>query len=133
MIEKLTNVTLFVTDQDKALEFYTQKLGFRIHADHAYAGGPRYVSVGLPGQDLDIVLWKGTPVGPTEVADGGTRGAWVLATADVLKEFERLKSLGVQFEETEPKAAPYALYVTLADPDGNRFVLREPRPEAGAR
>lgn len=133
MIEKLVTVTLFVADQDKALDFYTKKLGFQKRADNTYPGLPRYVNVGLGGQEIGIVLWKGKPVSPIDVAPGGTRGAWVLETNDCRKDFERLKSLGVQFEESEPIEAYGAVYATIVDPDGNRLLLREQRSQRGAR
>jgi len=133
MIQKLTNVTIFVSDQDKALEFYTSKLGFAKLADHHYGNGPRYLAVGLPGQDTSLVLWKGTPLPPRDAASGGTGGAWVFSTNNVREEYQRLRTQGVQFEQTEPQQAPGALWMSLADPDGNRFVLREAQPESRSR
>ena len=129
MIRKLTNVTLFVTDQDRALDFYAEKLGFAKLADHQYGDGPRYLAVGLPGQEVSIVLWKGAPA-TTDVAAGGTAGAWVLATDDLRQERGRLLSQGIRFEQDDPQQAPGALWMSFADPDGNRFVLRQADPGA---
>jgi catechol 2,3-dioxygenase-like lactoylglutathione lyase family enzyme len=124
MIEKLTNVTLFVADQDEALEFYTAKLGFVKQADHKYGDGPRYLAVGLPGQEISVVLWKGTAA-VRDAPGGGTGGAWVLSSKDVAEEHQRLAAHGVKFEQDRPQQAPGALWMSFADPFGNRFVLRQ--------
>jgi catechol 2,3-dioxygenase-like lactoylglutathione lyase family enzyme len=132
MIEKLTNVTLFVTDQDEALEFHTTKLGFVKQADHKYGDGPRYLAVGLPGQEISLVLWKGTAA-VRDVASGGTGGAWVLSSNDVAQEYQRLAAHGVRFEHDRPQQAPGALWMSFADPFGNRFVLRQPTAGSAGR
>jgi catechol 2,3-dioxygenase-like lactoylglutathione lyase family enzyme len=108
MIEKLTKVTLFVTDQDEAVEFYTTKLGFVKQADHQYRDGSRYLAVGLLGQEISLVLWKGTAAVRDAVV-GGTGGAWVLSASDVAQEYRRLAAHGVTFEQDRPQQAPGAL------------------------
>ncbi len=60
MLKQVTYVTLFVRDQDKALDFYINTLGFEKREENP-AGRVRYVTVGLKGQDLQLVLWPGTP------------------------------------------------------------------------
>jgi len=60
MLKQVTYVTLFVRDQDKALDFYINTLGFEKREENP-AGRVRFVTVGLKGQDLQVVLWPGTP------------------------------------------------------------------------
>jgi catechol 2,3-dioxygenase-like lactoylglutathione lyase family enzyme len=124
MLKKLNYATLFVRDQDKALDFYVNTLGFEKRGDNTLPGGPRFLTVGLPGQNVEIVLWKGTPVTPKDAAPGGSGGAWALETDDCQKEFEQLASRGVKFEQAKPVEAYGAVYATFADPDGNRFMIQ---------
>jgi catechol 2,3-dioxygenase-like lactoylglutathione lyase family enzyme len=126
MIAKVTYATLFVSDQDKALEFYA-KLGFEKRADNPTPTGPRFLSLGLKGQDLQVVLWPGTK-GATKASPGYrgyVPGAVFLETDNIQKEFELLRSQGVRFEEAEPVQLPYGKYATAVDPDGNRITIRQ--------
>src|ERR1051326_6216303 len=61
MLDKVVYVTVFIKDQDKALDFYTNVLGFEKRVENPTLGGPRFLTVGLRGQDLQLVLWPGTP------------------------------------------------------------------------
>jgi catechol 2,3-dioxygenase-like lactoylglutathione lyase family enzyme len=92
MSEKLTHkkiayASVFVRDQDKALDFYTNVLGLEKGIDNPTPGGPRFLTVGVKGQDFQLVLWPGTagqgqpfrgrvPTGPPAV-----RGAWDFASS----------------------------------------------------
>ena len=61
MLKQVAYVSVFVQDQDKALDFYTNVLGFEKGIDNPTPGGPRFLTVGVKGQDLQLVLWPGTP------------------------------------------------------------------------
>jgi catechol 2,3-dioxygenase-like lactoylglutathione lyase family enzyme len=117
-------VTLFVTDQDKALDFYTNVLGFEKRVDNPAPGGERFLGVGLEGQELLVVLWPGTP-GKPMAGTGPNPGSCVIGTNDCHADFERLRARGVQFEESEPIEAPYGVRVTAIDPDGNLIRLNQ--------
>src|SRR5262245_3613161 len=125
MLQQVTYVTLFVRDQDKALDFYVNTLGFEKRQDFPQ-GKSRFVTVGLKGQDLQVVLWPGTP-GKADEKAGPIPGTGIIDTSDLDVEFERLKSHGVEFVEKKPIVYPNgAGYVNLTDPDGNRLSLRGP-------
>lgn len=128
MISKVIYVTLFVSDQDKALDFYTNKLGLEKRGDNPQPSGPRFVVVGVKGQDLQIVLWPGAKGSSKHVPGytGYAPGSVFLETDNVQKEFEVLRSHGVRFEEAEPIQLPYGKYATALDPDGNRITIRQP-------
>jgi catechol 2,3-dioxygenase-like lactoylglutathione lyase family enzyme len=49
-------VTLFVSDQDRALDYYTNVLGFEKRVDNPAPGGERFLGVGLEGQDFLLIL-----------------------------------------------------------------------------
>ena len=125
MFEKVVYVTVFVKDQDKALDFYTSVLGFEKRADVPKSDGPRFVAVGLKGQDLLLVLWPGTP-GLGQLYQGRSTAAFTFDTKDCRKTYETLKSRGVKFD-TDVLEFPFGYVAVFQDPDGNRLQLRQGR------
>jgi catechol 2,3-dioxygenase-like lactoylglutathione lyase family enzyme len=125
MLEKLVYATVFVGDQDRALDFYTNVLGFEQRADNPRPDGPRFLAVGVEGQDFLLVLWPGTP-GKAEPVDGRIPAAYTIETADIRKAVDALESRGVTFD-TEVLEYPFAYLAGFQDPDGNRLQLREGR------
>ncbi len=130
MLTRVMYATLFVSDQDKALDFYTNVLGFEKRVDRPGVGGGRFLTVGLKGQDLEVILWPGTP-GHAAGETGYVPGACVIGTSDCRKDFKALKERGAQFETPQVIEQPAALVAILRDPDGNRLMLRENRSPAG--
>jgi catechol 2,3-dioxygenase-like lactoylglutathione lyase family enzyme len=131
MLTRATYVTLFVSDQDKALDFYVNTLGFEKRGDNP-SGGARFLTVGLKDQDLQLVLWPGTPGRATQTP-GATPGALILETNDCRKDFATLTARGARFETTQVLEQPWALVAVLVDPDGNRLMLRENRQPSAPR
>jgi predicted enzyme related to lactoylglutathione lyase len=123
MLEKVVYVTVFVKDQEKALAFYTNVLGFEKRADVPKTDGPRFVAVGLKGQDLLLVLWPGTP-GQGQPYQGRSTAAYTIETPDCRKTFETLKSRGVKFD-TQVLEYPWGYVAVFQDPDGNHLQLRQ--------
>ena len=127
-----TNVmyaTLYVTDQDRALEFYTDRLGMEKRADYAGPEG-RFLTVGVSDSPVEIVLWSGDPAPPhipDGVEPGIVPGPVILESEDLTREFEALRARGVTFEEPEPVSYPFGVRITALDPDGNRISLRQQR------
>ena len=125
MLEKVVYVTVFIKDQDKALAFYTDVLGFEKRAENPTPGGPRFLTVGIKGQDFELVLWPGTP-GQGQPFQGRSTAAYTLETKDCRKTYEVLKSRGVKFE-TDVLEYPWGYVAVFQDPDGNRLQLRQGR------
>ena len=125
MLEKTVYVTVFVKNQDKALDFYTNVLGFEKRADVPKPDGPRFVAVGLKGQDLLLVLWPGTP-GQGQPFEGRSTAAFTFETKDCRKAFELLKARGVKFD-TDVLEYPFGAVAVFQDPDGNHLQLRQAR------
>jgi uncharacterized glyoxalase superfamily protein PhnB len=123
MLEKLLYTTLFVTDQDRALDFYTNVLGFDKTVDAPTADGSRFLSVGLNGQDFQLILWPGTP-GQAEPVLGRVPATYTIETEDCRTAFEELKSRGVNFE-TDVLEYPWGSIAIFEDPEGNRLQIRE--------
>ena len=128
---KVTHMTVVVKDQEKALEFYTQKMGFAKKADYTQPGHPRYLTVSADGQDLEIVLW---PAGaeaqrmPASHSQPGNGTRTVIQVDDLPKTFAELRKKGVRFKEEQPIRESWGLAADLTDPDGNPFTLFQPAP-----
>lgn len=127
MIEKVTHAPIVVSDQDTALKFYTEVLGFQKRADYQKAGHPRWLTVAPKGQDTEFILVRGTyrldPRPPAGAESGGNH--WVLQTVDCLKAFDTLKARGVRFKGT-PDKQPWGTSAYFIDPDGNHFAMLQP-------
>jgi predicted enzyme related to lactoylglutathione lyase len=124
-ITEVGTVMVPVSDQDRALEFYTDVLGFERRIDSPTADGLRFLTVAVEGQDFELVLWPGTP-GQAQPAQGRVPAAYTIETDDCRQAFEELKSRGVTFE-TEVLEYPWGSIALFEDPDGNRLQIREGR------
>jgi predicted enzyme related to lactoylglutathione lyase len=125
MLKEVFYTTMLVSDQDRALDFYTNVLGFQQRVDNPTPDGLRFVTVGVDGQDFQLVLWPGTP-GQAQPTQGRIPPACTIETDDLRKEYEALTSRGVKFE-TDVLEFPWGYVAQFDDPDGNRLQLREGR------
>jgi catechol 2,3-dioxygenase-like lactoylglutathione lyase family enzyme len=121
MIKAIKFATVPVTDQDRALEFYTTKLGFRVVSDSPFDDRQRWIELGLPRAETRLVLFTG----PGQEALIGSFMNVAFATRDVEATAEELKARGVRFVQ-EPQKADWGTSAIFEDPDGNRFVLATP-------
>jgi lactoylglutathione lyase len=124
MITRLNIVSVVVTDQDRALDFYTNKLGFEKRGDRQFKDLPRFLTVAPKGQtEPEIVLVK---KGASNIQPpvGGHTG-FVFRTDDCRKDYATLKERGVQIGE--PVELPFGLQALVTDPNGNLFFIVEPR------
>jgi predicted enzyme related to lactoylglutathione lyase len=113
-------VALLVNDQDKALDFYTNVVGLEKRGDYPHANSPRFLTVGVKGQDFELALWPGTP------AKGEAGSAvYTIEVEDIRMAFETLKSRGVKFEPPEILEFPWGYIAVFQDPDGNVLQVRE--------
>jgi catechol 2,3-dioxygenase-like lactoylglutathione lyase family enzyme len=132
---KLTHVQVWVHDQDEALAFYTDKLGMELREDVTVPemGNFRWLSVGIPGQDVSITLMAipGPPVFDDETRESinqllakGASGGLFFATDDAQKSYDELKGRGVEFTQ-EPTKQPYGIDAGFRDASGNHFRLAQ--------
>jgi catechol 2,3-dioxygenase-like lactoylglutathione lyase family enzyme len=132
MLKSLTNVNVWVHDQDEALAFYTEKLGLELRSDVTVPemGNFRWLTVGVPGQeDVAIVLMAvpGPPVFEEETSSKlkdlvakGAAGGLFFETDDVDGTFKELRDRGVEFSQ-EPTDQPYGRDAGFRDPSGNQI------------
>jgi predicted enzyme related to lactoylglutathione lyase len=125
MLDKVVYTSVFVSDQDRALDFYTNVLGLEQGFDNPTPDGPRFLTVAVKGQDFQLVLWPGTP-GQAQSLQSHTPGAYTIETGDCREAVEALTSRGVKFD-TEVLEYPWGYLAVFQDPDGNRLQLRELR------
>jgi uncharacterized glyoxalase superfamily protein PhnB len=140
---KLSNAQLWVHDQDEALAFYTDKLGWEVRADVTVPelGNFRWLTVGPPAQpDIAVTLMAipGPPLMDAasakqlrDLLGKGFAGTLFLTTDDVQASYEELKARGVEFVD-EPEERPYGIDSGFRDPSGNQFRLTQVRELATA-
>jgi catechol 2,3-dioxygenase-like lactoylglutathione lyase family enzyme len=127
MLTKIMYVNLIVSDQDKALAFYT-RLGFEKRIDYPGPEG-RFLTLGFKGQDVELMIWKGAIApskGVSETTPVPDPGFLFLESDDLKEECRILASEGMKFE-TEVEEYPFGVRATVLDPDGNRVELRQRR------
>ena len=132
MLKQLTNVQVWVHDQDEALAFYTDKLGFELRDDVTVAemGSFRWLTVGVPGQPdvaLALMAVPGPPVFDDEtraqimaLMAKGAAGGLFFTTDDCRASYEELSGRGVEFQQ-EPTEQPYGIDAGFRDPSGNQM------------
>lgn len=132
---------VWVHDQDEALAFYTEKLGWELRADVTLPelGNYRWLTVGPPEQpDVSVLLnaIPGPPVLDEATAEQirslmakGWAGNVLLTTDDVHGAYEELRARGVEFSEG-PEERPYGIDSAFRDPSGNQFRLTQVREGA---
>jgi predicted enzyme related to lactoylglutathione lyase len=125
VLDKIFYTTMLVSDQERALDFYTNVLGLEQRVDNPTPDGLRFLTVGVDGQDFQLVLWPGTP-GQAQPTQGRIPASCTIETDDLRKEYEAMKSRGVKFE-TDVLEFPWGYIAQFEDPDGNRLQLREGR------
>jgi catechol 2,3-dioxygenase-like lactoylglutathione lyase family enzyme len=123
MFSRIMYVTVLVSDQDKALDFYTRSFGFEKRADYSGPEG-RFLTIALENQGFEVILWLGN-AGQAQGAPG--LGTLFIESTDLRKDFAELQARGVRFLEPEPETYPFGMRVTALDPDGNPVALRQTR------
>jgi catechol 2,3-dioxygenase-like lactoylglutathione lyase family enzyme len=133
MIQRVSHMTLYVTDQEEARKFYVEKLGFEVRTDHNAGTGFRWLTIGPKGQpDLELALIEPRAVGPhateenmamiRKLLSNQAFCVGILQTADCHASYNELKAKGVQFKQP-PQERPYGTEAILVDNSGNWFSL----------
>ena len=121
MIRGVKFVSIPVRDQDKALEFYTTRLGFKVITDSPFDNRQRWIELGLPRADTKVVLF--TAEGQEKMIGGFMNVTFM--TDDVERTASEMKARGVEFVQ-EPPQADWGTAAVFKDVDGNVFVLSTP-------
>lgn len=128
MVTALGSVPVFVSDQDRAISFYRDKLGLEVVFDRQYGPEFRYVAVARRRGETEIVLFR-----PVRSIAGGQLeelesrvGIWtgiVFLTDDIESTYRMLSDVGVAFHNEPTRQAWGGIEAIFSDPDGNYFHL----------
>lgn len=118
MIRKLKFAGVPTSDQDRALAFWTEKMGFSVTTDQPMGEGKRWIELSIPGAETGIVLF--TPEGHEDRIGTFFNGSF--GCDDVEYSYRQLKERGVEFDKP-PQKQPWGTFAIFRDPDGNSFVL----------
>ena len=121
MIKGVKFASIPVRDQDRALEFYTKKLGLRVVTDSPFDGKQRWIELGIPRAETKLVLF--TAEGQEQMIGGFMNVSFM--TDDVEATTRELKEKGVEFVQ-DPQQWDWGTASIFQDPDGNKFMLSTP-------
>jgi catechol 2,3-dioxygenase-like lactoylglutathione lyase family enzyme len=133
MVTKISHITLFVRDQQKAHDVYVGKLGFKVNTDMKMENGMRWLTVNPPGQaDVEIVLAEAkAPMIAQDLVphyqallEAGAMGAGVWECDNCQKTYEELSAKGIEFTK-KPTKEFYGIEALFKDGCGNWFSLTE--------
>ena len=112
-----------VSDQDRALAFYTEKLGCTVHTDADYMAGSRWIMLRLPGGGETLLHFS-----RRRNSDRDTVPSLVILTDDIEADHERLSAAGVECADA-PQAAPWdgsQSYFLCYDSENNQVLIQTP-------
>src|SRR5687767_12208340 len=120
MIQKIATAAVYVEDQQKAVTFWTEQVGFEVHREKPMGPDARWIEVGPAGAASCLVLY------PRLMMDDWQerKPSIVFECENVQQTFEELRARGVHFPQ-EPTAMPWGAFAMFEDTEGNWYGLRE--------
>ena len=141
MLNRISHTGVWVTDQDQALAFYRDVLGFEVRTDVTVPefGNMRWLSVALPGQDIVLQLTafdlphmdEATREQIAQVLAKGYNPPLIFEVDDCRATIERLRERGVDITQ-EPVDQFYGVDAGIRDPSGNSIRITQPAPVPAA-
>ena len=134
MITKMSHVLIWVKNQQEALEFYRDKLGFEVDTDEMFGENYRWLTMRIPTQSgFEIILMEPTASMMLDeesaaqlraLIDKGVLGGGVFDADDIYKTYEELKARGVEFK-APPSTQSWGTATVMKDNSGNWFSLSQ--------
>jgi lactoylglutathione lyase len=126
MIDRISTVSVFVSDQDRAKEFYTNVLGFEVRQDAPLSPGAtaRWVAVAPRGSTTEAILYLPDENWEHYRQVVGKSQALTFNVTDMNALHSDLKAKGVRFVQ-EPDEQPWGNYAMIEDSEGNHLILVE--------
>lgn len=124
MITHINIVTVYVSDQQRALNFWRDQVGFEVRENREFTPDARWITVAPPGGETCIALWPLAAVQGAKQELGGFSGI-AFTTIDITQLYAKLTESGVKFT-APPKKEPWGTSAVFADPDGNLYNVVEP-------
>ena len=138
MITKMSHVLIWVKNQQEALEFYRDKLGFEVDTDAEIGPGFRWLTMKIKGQPgFEIILMEPNPgmmldeesaAQLRSLLDKGVLGGGVFDADDIHKTYEELKARGVEFKGP-PSVQSWGTATVMKDNSGSWFSLSQEKEE----
>ena len=124
MIKRVSTVSVFVSDQDRAKDFYTQVLGFELRRDEPLFPGAeaRWVAVAPAGSDTEVILYLPDENWEHYTGVVGKSQALTFEVVDMAALQTDLKAKGVKFIQ-EPDEQPWGIFAIIQDSEGNRLIM----------
>jgi lactoylglutathione lyase len=121
MIKKIATVGVYVTDQARAREFWTKKVGFELRRETPMGPAGSWLEVAPPGAESCLVIY------PWAMADNAAelKPSIVFDCDDCAAAYEQMKARGVKFLDA-PQSMPWGTFVKFVDEDSNEFLLKGP-------
>jgi catechol 2,3-dioxygenase-like lactoylglutathione lyase family enzyme len=125
-LQSLEVMSVPVSDQDRAKQFYADVLGFSVVMDNEFGPGMRWVMLRPPGGGtaVTLVTWF-------DSMPAGSLSGSVLGCDDLEPTLAELEGRGLAFAEDKIQEAPWGRWKTFTDPDGNGWVLQQNTPGFG--
>ncbi len=124
MIDAVSTICVFVSDQDRAKAFYTEKLGFEARADMPMGPGSRWVAVAPQGARTEVILYKMDENWEHYRPVMGKSQALTFSVTNITALHDALKAKGVRIT-SEPEKQPWGTFMMIMDPDENSLLLVE--------
>src|SRR5213595_1887631 len=118
MISHVKFVTIPTLDQDRALSFWTERVGFRVLTDQPFNDKQRWIELRVGTSETRVVLF----VFDEQGLQPGAPFNGALACDNVERTYEEMLARGVEFT-AKPTKQPWGTFAMFKDPDGNTFVL----------
>lgn len=120
MIKKIATSAVYVADQDEAVQFWGEQVGFEIRRDLPMGPGARWVEMAPPGAESCVVIYP-----KSMMEDWAERKpSMVFECEDIEETHKEMAARGVEFSQ-EPKEMPWGMFAIFLDPEGNWYGLRE--------
>ena len=123
--QSIANIALVVESYDDAIAFYTKKLNFQLIEDTDLGAGKRWVQISPPNSNGSNILLAKASNDQQSQAVGNQAGGRVflfLQTNDFWRDYEQMKSQGIEFTE-QPRTEAYGTVVVFKDLYGTKWDL----------
>jgi lactoylglutathione lyase len=120
LIKQIGTVAVYVEDQIKAREFWVEKVGFEVIADHPMGPNAQWLEVAPKNGQSRLVIY---PKGMMEGSEN-MKASILFECEDILGTYETMKTKGVEFLG-EPNQMEWGTFVQFQDDEGNKFLLKD--------
>jgi predicted enzyme related to lactoylglutathione lyase len=119
MINKIASVSIYVEDQQKALRFWTDGVGFEAVRNQPMGPQASWIEVGLAGTQTSLVIF------PRQMMPNWNelKPSLVFECEDIRATYEEMSARGIEFVDP-PQAMAWGSFAKFRDPDGNEFLLK---------